>query len=93
MTVITAAYQTSLPLPPRHTQSPFPLKLSVPCDRLQLMECEEKRGEETHVTYGLCILPLAEVIMEPHIKIETLSVSLPEEARQAESPCRSTLGI
>ena len=57
------------------------------------MECEEKRGEETHVTYGLCILPLAEVIMEPHIKIETLSVSLPEEARRAESPCRSTLGI
>ena len=60
---------------------------------LWLMECEQKRGEETHVTYGLCILPLAEVIMEPHIKIETLSGSLPEEARQAESPCRSTLGI
>lgn len=91
--VITAAYQTSLPLPPRYTQSPFPLKLSVLCDWLQLMECEQKRGEETHVTYGLCILPLAEVIMEPHIKIETLSGSLPEEARQAESPCRSTLGI
>lgn len=56
------------------------------------MECEQKR-EEIHVTYGRCILPLAEVIMEPHIKIEILSASLPEEAHQAESPCRSTLGI
>lgn len=90
--VITAAHQTSLPLPPRHTQSHFPFKFSVPCDWLQSMECEQKRGEEIHVTYGHCI-PLAEVIMEPYIKIETLSVSLPEEAHQAESPCRSTLGI
>lgn len=89
----SAVYQTSLPLPPRHTQSHFPLMLSVPCDWLQSMECEQKREEEIHVTYGHCILPLAEVIMEPHIKIEILLVSLAEETHQAESPCRSTLGI